>query len=271
MSEFTTKNNIKIFYEDLGDKESKKVVVFFNGVMASTSSWYLLTPIFEKMGYRIILQDFKGQLKSDKPEGPYTFKEHCEEAKELFEYLGVKDLNIVGTSYGGEMAMKFALLFPEMSKTITIIDSVSEVDEICGGLVLGWKIYADTKDGEVFFNAMMPSIYGPDFIKDNKEMLAERAKAIKNNPNNYLEGQKILYDTFVKEVNFTNELPNIKCPALIIVGDKDFLKPIKFSQILAEKIPNSEFIILPNCGHVSIFEKPKELQSMIYGFIEKHY
>jgi hypothetical protein len=101
-------------------------------------------------------------------------------------------------------------------------------------------------------------------------MLATRAKAIKNNPNNYLEGQKTLYDTFVKECHFTDELHNIKCPALIIVGDQDFLKPIKFSQILADKIPNSEFIILPNCGHVSIFEKPKELQSMLFGFIEKH-
>lgn len=270
MSEFTTSKNIKLFYEELGNKDSENVVVFFNGVMASTNSWYLLTPIFEKMNYRIILHDFKGQLKSDKPEGPYTFKEHCEEAKELFDFLGTKEINIIGTSYGGEMAMKFALLYPEMTKTITVIDSVSEVDPICGGLVLGWKIYADTLDGEVFFNAMMPSIYGPEFIKNNKDMLSQRAKAIKNNPNNYLQGQKILYDTFVKEVNFTNELHKISCPSLIIVGDQDFLKPVKYSQILADKIPNSEFIILPNCGHVSIFEKPNELQSMTYGFISKH-
>jgi hypothetical protein len=73
--------------------------------------------------------------------------------------------------------------------------SVSEVNEVCAGLVLGWKVFADTKDGELFFNSMMPSIYGEDFLKNNKEMLAARAKAIKNNPNNYLEGQKILYES----------------------------------------------------------------------------
>ena len=224
MAEFITKNNIKLFYEDLGNKDSKKVVAFLNGVMASTTSWYLLTPIFEKMGYRIILHDFKGQLKSDKPEGPYTFDEHCAEAKELFEYLGVEKVNLIGTSYGGEVSMKFAMTYPEMVTSISVIDSVSEVDEICGGLVLGWKIYADTLDGEVFFNAMMPSIYGPDFIAKNKDMLAARAKAIKDNPNNYLQGQKVLYDTFVKEVNFTDELHKIQCPSLIIVGDQDFLK-----------------------------------------------
>ena len=134
MSEFITKNNIKLFYEDLGDVNSSKVVVFFNGVMASTNSWYLLTPIFIKMGYRVILHDFKGQLKSDKPEGPYTFEEHANEAKELFDYLNVKEVNIVGTSYGGEMAIKFALLFPEFTKSITVIDSVSEVNSICSGL-----------------------------------------------------------------------------------------------------------------------------------------
>ena len=68
----------------------------------------------------------------------------------------------------------------------------------------------------------------------------------------------------------TDRLHEIKCPALIICGDQDFLKPIKFSQILADKISNSEFVILPNCGHVSIFEKPKELQSLLSGFILKN-
>ncbi len=269
MSEFKI-NGTTLFYEVLGNPDGKEAIAFFNGVMASTSSWYLLTPIFEKLGFKIILHDFKGQLKSDKPAGPYKFDDHCAEAKALFEHLGVDKIHLVGTSYGGEIAMRFAMNYPEMTKSISVIDSVSELDPICEGLVLGWKIYCDTGDGEVFFNAMMPSIYGSDFIEKNKEMLATRAKAIKNNPNGYLEGQKILYDTFVNEVYMTDRLHEIKCPALIVCGDKDFLKPIKFSQIIADGIEKSEFVILPNCGHVSIFEKPDELQSLLSGFVLKH-
>jgi 3-oxoadipate enol-lactonase len=68
----------------------------------------------------------------------------------------------------------------------------------------------------------------------------------------------------------TDRLHEIKCPALIICGDQDFLKPIKFSQIIAGGIEKSEFVILPNCGHVSIFEKPNELQTLLSGFVLKN-
>lgn len=263
-------NGVELFYEVKGNPEGKETVAFLNGVMASTSSWALLTPIFEKMGYRIVLHDFKGQLKSSKPEGPYYFADHCAEAKALFEHLGVEKVHLVGTSYGGEIAMKFAMLYPEMVKSISVIDSVSELDPVCEGFVVGWKILCDTGDGEEFFWGMVPSIYGPKFIEDNREMLAARAKAIKDNPNGYLEGQKILYDTFAAEVTMTEELDKIKCPALIICGEEDILKPPKFSKIMADNIADSEYVTIPGCGHVAIFEKPKELESVIFGFIAKH-
>lgn len=60
-------NGIKLFYEVKGNPDCKETVAFFNGVMASTSSWAYQVPVFEKLGYRIILHDFKGQTLSDKP------------------------------------------------------------------------------------------------------------------------------------------------------------------------------------------------------------
>lgn len=48
------------------------------------------------------------------------------------------------------------------------------------------------------------------------------------------------------------------------------VKPSKFSRIIANNIPNAEYITLPNCGHVAIFEKPKELESAIFGFVMKN-
>ena len=115
----------------------------------------------------------------------------------------------MGTSYGGEAAMKFAFLYPEMTRSISVIDSVSELDEVCKGFVVGWKVLCDTGDGETFFWGMAPSIYGPEFLANNQEMLAGRAKAIKDNPNGYLEGQKTLYDTFAQDVYMTDELSKI--------------------------------------------------------------
>ena len=56
-------NGINLYYEDIGTPNSDQCVAFLNGVMASTSSWSLLYPVFARMGWRIILHDFRGQLK----------------------------------------------------------------------------------------------------------------------------------------------------------------------------------------------------------------
>ena len=126
------------------------------------------------------------------------------------------------------------------------------------------------KDGEKFFTGMAPSIYGNTFYTENKKKLEERAEAFKQNPDDYFQGQKILYETFKNDVYMTNDLHKIKCPALIVVGQDDLLKRVKFSDIIAREIPNSEYIIIPDCGHVAIFEKYNELNSMLFGFILKN-
>lgn len=267
---FSFNSDISLYYEVHGDPQGKETIAFFNGVMASASSWSMLWPIFEKVGFRVILHDFKGQMKSSKPPGPYSFAEHCAEAKALFEYLGVEKVHLVGTSYGGEVAMKFAILYPEIVNTISIIDSVSQLDPVCKGFVQSWKILCDTGDGESFFWGMAPGIYGAKYIDQNRDLLSKRAKALKSNPDGYLEGQKILYDTFVQDVTMTEHLGKISCPTLILCGENDILKPPKFSQIMAEQIPNAEYLTLPECGHVAIFEKPRELESAIFGFVMKH-
>lgn len=261
---------VNLYYEVKGDLNSKSAVAFLNGVMASTNSWDLVTPIFEKLGFKVILHDFKGQLKSDKPAGPYTFNEHAAEAKALFEYLGVERLHLVGTSYGSEVGMKFAILFSEMVESLSIICGVSELDEVLKGFIDNWSMLCDLNDGEKFFWGMAPIIYGNSFYIKNLGVLEERAKASKNLPRAYFEGQKILYETFKEDVYMTDELHKIKCPALVIAGQDDLLKRPKFSDIIAKEIPNTEYVILPDCGHVAIFEQHKILNTLLSGFILKN-
>jgi 3-oxoadipate enol-lactonase len=263
-------NGINLFYELKGNMEAQETVVFLNGVMASTSSWTYQLPVFEKAGFRILLHDFRGQLKSDKPEGPYSFKQHASDVKGLMEQLGIEKAHVIGTSYGGEVAMRFALDYPENTKSLAIIDSVSELDEVLKHFVKGWAEMAKEQDGEKFFWGMMPTIYHNDFIKQNYEMLKQRAQATGRVPQDYFQGQVYLYDTFLQDLNMTEELSRIECPALIICGENDILKPRKFSKIIAEHIPNSEFAIIPDCGHVTIFEKPNVLNTMLLGFAIKN-
>jgi 3-oxoadipate enol-lactonase len=267
MAVFQT-SGINISYEDK-NPDGEHCVAFFNGVMASYASWYLLYPFFEKMGWRVILHDLRGQLMSDKPEGPYTFKQHADDAKALFDHLGVKKAHLVGTSYGGETAMKFAMEYPEMAASLSLIGVTSELDEVLKGFVDNWLSLVSTGDGETMFWGLAHTLYGHKFLNENREMLSQRAVAIKNNPNGYLDGLKILFETFANDVFMTDQLHRIKCPSLVIWVEEDILQPRKFSDIIAREIPNSEYMIIPGSGHVTIFEKHQELASAIIGFALK--
>jgi 3-oxoadipate enol-lactonase len=263
-------NGINLYYELKGNLEGKETVVFLNGVMASTSSWAFQVPLFEKMGFKILLHDFRGQLKSDKPKGPYTFQQHAEDTKALMHKLGIEKAHFIGTSYGGEVAMRLAIDYDDTVKSIAVIDSVSELDEVLKHFVKSWTYLAQQQEGEKFFYGMMPTIYHSSFIKDNFDMLRQRAEAMNNFPKDYFQGQIYLYETFEKDVYMTDELYKIQCPALIVCGEEDILKPVKFSKIIANNIKNSEFVVIPQCAHVTIFEKPQVLNSLLLGFIMKN-
>lgn len=262
--------SINLAYEDYGDLSQDTAIVFMNGVMASMSSWKMYVDLFVGCGFRVVLHDFKGQLLSSKPEGVYSFEEHCREAKALYDFLNIKKVHIIGTSYGSEVGMMYAMTYPETVLSLTVIDGVSEIDEVLRRFVESWKLMCLSKNGEAFFLGMLPSIYGDSYLRKNREALNQRAKAIPSLGQDYLKGQINLYDTFLQEVSFTHRLHEIQCPTLILCGEDDLLKRPKFSRIIHENIKNSEFVLIPDCGHVAIFEQVEVLKTCLLGFIMKH-
>lgn len=266
---FTTRDGCTLYYEVL-NPDAAVSVVFLNGVMASVNSWSRYAALLARLGYKIVLHDFKGQLLSGKPAGPYTFAEHAAETLQLLQHLDVTDFHLVGTSYGGEVALRFAIDFPDLPKSIAVIDSVSELDQRTRFFVEEWKRLALAGDAERFFRAMLPSIYGNRYLAENAAFLEKRAVAMAGLPEDYLRGQIALYDTFLTDLDLTKDLGCITCPALVVCGQDDVLKPLSFSKLIADGIGLSEFALVPDCGHVTILEKPEILASLLVGFIGKH-
>lgn len=264
------KDGLKLYYELKGNVNGGQVIVFLNGVMASTNSWDFQVPVFEKLACKILVHDFRGQLMSDKPKGTYSFKTHADDTIALLDHLGIKKAHFIGTSYGGEVAMRLAIDYPERTQTISIIDSVSQLDESLKLFIESWIDLAESNDGQAFFRGILPTIYHNTYIQNNKAMLEKRSLRMKDIARSYFEGQISLYKTFLEDVEMTEELNQITCPTLVICGENDLLKPIKFSQIITDKIRGAEFAIIPDCGHVTIFEKPDILNSMLLGFVFKN-
>ena len=57
--------------------------------------------------------------------------------------------------------------------------------------------------------------------------------------------------------DFTDLLPTISCPTLIIAGDEDALRPVAVHREMAGLIPRSHLTVLPQCGHMVTMERPE--------------
>lgn len=270
MSYFQKEDGVQIFYQVKGDPNAKETIAFLNGVMMTWASWHYQIDFFVSMGYRVLVHDLRGQLLSSKPKGPYSFALHAADLKDLLDHLGFSTVHLVGTSYGGEVGMRFAIDYPERVASLSIIDSVSELDPVLIYFIKGWKTLAQKNSPEDFFEGMLPTVYGSDYLKQNPDFIQERINYFKKTPPDYFQGQVYLYDTFLSDVTMTEELYKIKAPSLIIFGEEDIIKPRKFSEILAQKIPCSEFVIIPHAGHAVFYEKPNTINTLLLGFITKN-
>jgi len=69
--------------------------------------------------------------------------------------------------------------------------------------------------------------------------------------------------------SFFASLRRIKQPALIIFGDQDRLVPPRLGVRLAQHLPNSELVVLPDVGHVPQFEATEETLELLASFLTR--
>jgi pimeloyl-ACP methyl ester carboxylesterase len=75
-------------------------------------------------------------------------------------------------------------------------------------------------------------------------------------------GPGVIYNDLLACEKYTEGIErskNIQMPTLLILGEDDFMTPIKDAKALAETIPNSRTILIPNCGHAIVSEAPNDM------------
>jgi 3-oxoadipate enol-lactonase len=252
-------------------------VSFFNGIMSSFNSWEAYSSSCNESGLDSFCHDFRGQLLSQKPKNDITFEQHSNDAKLLLEHYGIKSTHIVGTSYGGIAAIKFALDYPELVDSLTLIDTLSETDHYFKAWVSNFKLWAQqildssgdfqTQSKVLFMKNMIPMIYSNDMIGSDKAALEERIESFCMVGSDYFESLIKLFSNTIENTRFTSRLKEIKCPVLVVCGQEDRLTPPKFSKLIREHIKSSDYVLIPDAGHALVYEKTNVLNGLLNGFL----
>jgi len=262
---FVKVNGVQLYYEEKGP-DFGEPLVFLNGIFMSTASWRLMIPYFEK-SYHVILHDFRGQWDSEKPEGSYSLHQHAYDLEGLLKHLNLDKVHIVGTSYGGEVGLCFALEFPERVKSLTVISSVSEIRPHLKYMALRWLNAAKTHDPEIFVCEWIGDVYSEEFLQKHQEPFQERLVQLYQ-AFDYNAAIRLLESFLELETSpLTPRLKQLSAPTLVVAAEKDLVKPLEYSHIIAHTVPQAQFHIIPNAGHGVVIEKPKETSAVILGFL----
>lgn len=254
-------NGINLYYE-LKGPEDGEVLVLSNGIMMSTASWAYQVPVLSEH-MQVLLYDCRGMWQSDHPAGPYSMEQHVEDLAALLKALDIQKAHIGGISYGSEISMLFAIRHPEMTRSLIVMDGVSEIHPLLKGQTFPWLMAAERKDPEMLLRTSYPLNFAEDWIKKHHafiEASVERYAEIDMQA--FTELMKAFY-----ALDFTAELSKITAPTLIVVGEKDLIKGREYANILHREIEHAQLITIPDAGHAVCLEKPDELNSVLVGFL----
>lgn len=257
-------NGAKIYYEEQG--RGTETIVFAHGLLWSTRLFDNQVNELKKE-YRCISFDFRGQGQSEVTESGYDMDTLCEDAVALIKQLNCAPCHFVGLSMGGFVGMRLGFRYPELLKSLTLMETSSDPEptENIGKYKLLNFIARLVGLGPLTSQAM-PIMFGKKFLSDparndlKKEMKKRIASNNKLGITNATKG-------VITRAGVYNEIKNIKIPTLIIVGDQDRATIPAKSERIHSQIQNSQLVIIPGAGHTSTVEEPEAVNNVLIGFL----
>ncbi|MEN6319455.1 MAG: alpha/beta hydrolase [Syntrophaceae bacterium] len=256
--------DFKIVYAEGGTGD---IIIMVHGFGANKDSWLKMAKYLTP-NYRVIIPDLPGFGDSSKPENAkYNIMSQVERLHLFAKELKLTNFHLVGNSMGGTIIVNYAADHPEMVNTLALFDAagvkapVKSELALLAGKGINPLIIKDANDYDKFleFIYVKPPQY-PSFMK---QYLTE--KAVAAGPLNKKIWKDILTDGFILE----SKLNTITVPTLIVWGDSDKLFHVSSVPIFEKNIKNSKSVIIKECGHIPMMEKPAETASIYQDFLKE--
>lgn len=244
-------NNLLLnYYYFLPQKKSYKTLVFLHGWGVDSKLWFKIVPELIDKNYSMYFLDLPGFGQSQIPETTYDVDDYKKIVYEFVKKLELKNINLIGHSFGGRITIKLAAENPEFLEKIVLVDTA--------GIVTSSKIKKIT----ALIAKVISPIFKPSFMQPLRRKLYFFIGS------EYLENEKLskIFSKVVSE-NLTRLLTLIKKPTLILWGKNDNVTPLYYGELMNKLIPKSRLIIFEKAGHFSFLDQPKEFVMTLTEFI----
>jgi len=191
--------------------------------------------------------------------GRFAYQDLTDDLAAIIRDLSAEKATIVGESFGGTVALSFALRYPEMVERLVVINSFPRFRS-------RWRIrLAAALTASLPFSLFQPARRAANLLGLHRDGVSREDRrrfwqAIRTvSPEGYSRRLQL-----IAEFDIEDRLPEIKTPTLFIAGDRDLLIPsARQARAMAERMANATVKIIRGAGHACLLGDRVRLDELL--------
>ena len=216
---------------------------------------------------RVIAPDLRGFGQSEVTEGTQTMAQMADDLAGLLDGLGVEEpVVLCGLSMGGYVAWEFYRRHRDRLRGLVLCDTRAACDTPMVAHNRRDTAAKVAAEGPQVLEDMVEKLFSQSTLANNPQMIEQTRQVIRNAP---AQGVAAAAFGMAQRIDATSLLPEIDCPALVIVGEEDVISPVAEMQTIANAIPGASLVTIPQAGHISPLEQPAAVNDAIRGFVTR--
>lgn len=237
----------KLYYEVYG--AGKPLLLLHGDTFGYISEFDQYIPLLASH-FRVIAVGMRGHGKSEIGKAAFSYALFAKDAVAVLNNETKDSATVVGFSAGATTAYYLAAYYT---------GKIKRVVAMAGAL--------DKTNYRIGKIEEMKKLTGDDYEKMLPELVNER-KALMPKPNSYNELIEALKISWLQPIYINKgKAAAIKCPVLIVAGDKDNYQPVESFVKVYRLIPGAQLAIIPGYSHVDLIRDPKMFSAIIMPFL----
>jgi 3-oxoadipate enol-lactonase len=255
----------RIHYEVTG-KSGATPVLMIQGLGASKNAWNLQR-IAMATRFRIISFDNRGAGRSDKPTEPFTLEQMADDALAVLDAAGIETAHVVGASMGGVISQIVAVKYPHRVRSLTLVCTACRNHPWRQELLQSWAKTAEEKGMIEVGKEAAQWVMSPRSFRRLVPAFTWMGPLAALRPRHSFVSQ--IHAILNTREDLVDQLSTITAPTMVIVGNQDILTPRGDSEEIAERIPNSELVVISGAAHGLMMEHSSTFNKILIEFLQR--
>jgi 3-oxoadipate enol-lactonase len=245
-----------------GQGSGKAPALFlFHSLLSDRASFDAIAPRLSR-SFRVIVPELPGFGGSRAVSGGLAaVADRMAEA--LREAAAGDETFVLGNGYGGFVALQMAIRHPAIAARLILADCGAAFSEQGREAFRNMAAASKAKGLAAITDVAMRRLFAPEFQAQHPDLMRDRREAFLKTDPEVLQAACAA----LAELDLRPELPRVKVPVLVLVGEHDEATPPPMSRELAALLPNAQLRIIAGCAHVPQLQAPEVFLDAIGDFL----